>query len=102
MIVEDAMKAIAQDELLHGMAIGALAIGLGLLTFGAGTMAVIGAAGALSLSVYSASEEWDEYDKATAAAHTAFDAEKAVSSEDPRSCGSPCRSSRSGWTAPRS
>ena len=83
MIVEDAMKAIAKDDLLHGIAIAALAIGLGLLTFGAGTVAVIGAAGALSLSVYTASEEWDKYDKAMAAAHTAFDAEKAVSSEDP-------------------
>jgi Domain of unknown function (DUF4157) len=83
LIVEDHLKAIAHDDLLHGLALGALAIGLGLLTFGTGTIAVLGAAGALTLSVYSASEEWDKYDKASAAAHTAFDTEKAVSSKDP-------------------
>jgi hypothetical protein len=83
MIVEDHMKAIANDDLLRGLAIAALAIGLGLLTFGTGTIAVLGAAGALTLSVYSAGEEWEKYDKASAAAHTAFDADKTVSSEDP-------------------
>lgn len=83
LIVEDQLKAIADDDFLRGLAIAALAIGLGVLTFGTGTIAVLGAAGALSLSVYSASEEWDKYDKASAAAHTAFDAEKAVSSQDP-------------------
>jgi hypothetical protein len=83
LVVEDHLKEIAHDDLLHGLALGALAIGLGLLTFGTGTIAVLGAAGALTLSVYSASDEWDKYDKASAAAHTAFDAEKAVSSKDP-------------------
>jgi hypothetical protein len=53
------------------------------LTFGTGTVAVFAAAGALTLSVYSAAEEWDKYDKASAAAHTAFDADKSVSSDDP-------------------
>lgn len=83
MIVEDHLRALANDDLLRALAIGALAIGLGLLTFGTGTIAVLGAAGALTLSVYSAAEEWDTYDKASAAAHTAFDADAAVSSEDP-------------------
>jgi hypothetical protein len=83
LIVQDKLKDIASDGLLKGIAIAVLAIGLGLVSFGTGTVAVLAGAGALGLSVYSAAEEWDRYDKASAAAHTAFDKDKTVSSDDP-------------------
>jgi hypothetical protein len=83
LIVQDKLKDIASDGLLKGIAVAVLAIGLGLVSFGTGTVAVLAGAAALGLSVYSAAEEWDRYDKASAAAHTAFDKDKTVSSDDP-------------------
>lgn len=83
LIVKDHQQLIKAREFAIGIALAALAIGLGLLTFGGGTVAVLAAGAGLTLSIYSAGEEWDKYDKASAAAHTAFDADKTVSSEDP-------------------
>jgi hypothetical protein len=83
LVVQDHLKQISDDNLLKGIAVAVLAIGLGLLSFGTGTVAVLAGAGALGLSVYTAADEWDRYDKASAAAHTAFDKDKTVSSDDP-------------------
>ena len=50
-----------------------LAIALGLLTFGTGTVAVLAGGALLAQGVYLASEDIKAYGEAFAAAHTAFD-----------------------------
>ena len=82
-IVRARQKEIANDNVLKGFALAVLAIGLGLITFGGGTVAVLAGAGAVGVSVYSAGEEWEKYSNAYAAAHTAFDPKDALSSDEP-------------------
>src|SRR6185312_12811920 len=60
-----------------------LAIGLGLLTFGTGTVAVVAATALLAQGVYQAVEEVKAYGDAYAAAHTAFDAAQSLSPDSP-------------------
>jgi hypothetical protein len=82
-IVHDRVAQMEADKMLLSIATFVLAIGLGALTFGTGTVAVLASAGGLVLSAYQAGAEWEHYTAASAAAHTAFDAEHAVSSDDP-------------------
>ena len=82
-IVADRQKQIQADSALRSFAIAILALGLGALTFGTGTVAVLAGAGALTLSVYQAGDEWEKYSAASAAAHTAFDPKLSVSSDEP-------------------
>ena len=83
MAIQDYREHIAISELIVQLATGALAIGLGLLSFGGGTVAVVAGGAALGLSVYQAGAEWEKYSAGTAAAHTSFDTALSVSSEDP-------------------
>jgi Domain of unknown function (DUF4157) len=81
--LKDYQKDIQFGEILIAIATGALAIGLGLLSFGTGTVAVLAGSAGLALSVYQAGEELEKYSAAQAAAHTAFDKALSVSSEEP-------------------
>jgi hypothetical protein len=83
LIVKDHQQDISIRELVFGLALAALAIGLGLLTFGGGAVAIIAGGAGVLVSAYSFAEELDKYATASAAAHTAFDPELAVSSEEP-------------------
>ena len=82
-IITDYKSQLAAKDFGIAIALAALAIGLGVLTFGGGTIAVLAAGGALALSVYQAGEEIEKYSSAKAAAHTSFDKALSVSSEDP-------------------
>jgi hypothetical protein len=83
LIVTARQSEIASDGVLKAFALAVLAIGLGLLTFGTGTVAVLAGAGVLGLSIYQAGDELEKYSNASAAAHTAFDPTDALSSEEP-------------------
>lgn len=81
--LKDYQSDLTARELIIGLAIGALALGLGLLSFGGGTVAVLAGAAGLGLGIYSAASEIDKYSDAKAAAHTSFDKALSVSQEDP-------------------
>jgi len=82
-IVADHQAEIAQRRLAIGFMLAALAIGLGLLTFGGGTVAVVAAAGALGVSMYTAVDSIEDYQIAYAEAHSAFDSDAALSGNSP-------------------
>lgn len=76
-IVNDKIKDEASSELGKKLLVGALAIGAGLLTFGEGTVAVLGGAAALGIG---AADAWDTYTSYTEE-HAANQA--GLSSSDP-------------------
>jgi hypothetical protein len=83
LVVNDYKGDLDRDSLFISLAIGALAVGLGIISFGTGTVAVLAGAGALGLGIYQAGEEIDKYEEGQAAAHTSFDTALSVSSEEP-------------------
>ena len=83
MVVNQHLREIREDHQLKTMGMAVLAIGLGLLTFGTGTVAVVAATALLAQGVYQAVEEVKAYGDAYAAAHTAFDAAHSLSPDSP-------------------
>jgi hypothetical protein len=83
MIVTHHLTEIKQDHVLRTMALTVLAIGLGLLTFGTGAVAVLAGAALLAQGVYTGIEEVKAYGDAFSAAHTAFDSGQSLSSNSP-------------------
>ena len=83
MVVDQHLRGIREDHQLKTMGMAVLAIGLGLLTFGTGTVAVVAATALLAQGVYQAVEEVKAYGDAYAAAHTAFDAAHSLSPDSP-------------------
>ena len=83
MIVQTQIDEIKNDESFKSFTLAILAIGLGMLTFGGGTVAVLGGAASVGVGAYQAHDEWEKYSEAAAAAHTAFDPALSVSSKDP-------------------
>lgn len=81
--VREYKEHLAAADFAVNLAIGALAIGLGLLTFGGGTIAVVAISGGLILGIHQAAEEWEKYSAGRAAAHTSFDKALSLSSEEP-------------------
>ncbi len=82
-IVQQHLADIANRERFQGEALVWLSIGLGMLTFGSGTLVVLGSAGELAIGAYQAQDEWERYAAARAAAHSALDPEHSLSSENP-------------------
>ena len=83
MIVHQHVRDIADDHALKALATIVLGIALGLLSFGAGTVAVLAGGALLAQGVYVAAEEIKAYGEAFAAAHTAFDPADTVSGDSP-------------------
>ena len=83
LVVDQHLREIREDHDLRTMGMTVLAIGLGLLTFGTGTVAVVAATALLAQGVYQAVEEVKAYGDAYAAAHTAFDAAQSLSPDSP-------------------
>ena len=82
-IVQGHLDEIANRERFKTEAMTLFAIGLGMLTFGTGTLVVVGSAGELGLSAYQAHDEWERYQAASAAAHSSLDPEQTLSGDDP-------------------
>ena len=82
-IINDYQDHLEAREFAVNMALAALAIGLGILTFGGGTVAVLATGGALALSTYQLGTEIEKYAEEKAAAHTDFDIALSVSSKEP-------------------
>ncbi len=69
LIIADKQSAENTKHLVEGLLIGVLAVALGLLTFGTGTVAVLLAAGNFALSAYLTYEEIEAYRTQLAAYH---------------------------------
>ena len=82
-IVQQHLADIANRERFEGEALVWLSIGLGMVTFGSGTLVVLGSAGELAIGAYQAHDEWERYAAARAAAHSALDPEHSLSSDNP-------------------
>ena len=82
-IVQGHLDEIANQERFKTEALALFAIGLGMVTFGTGTLVVLPNAGELVLSAYQAHDEWERYQAAAAAAHSSLDPEQSLNSEDP-------------------
>ncbi len=76
-------KVSSPDEMLQNLVIGAFALGLGLVSGGAGTIAVLAAAGSLGLSAWQVSESLENYSFEQAAAGSALDPSRALSDVEP-------------------
>jgi len=61
LIIKDKMEAEIANKVLHGLVIGAMAIAVGILTYGTGTLAILGAAVNLGVGAYLSYEEVDIY-----------------------------------------
>ncbi|WP_250002258.1 DUF4157 domain-containing protein [Actinoplanes sp. M2I2] len=83
LIIKDRIAERQREELFTNLLVGALAIGLGLLSFGGGTVAVLGAVGGAALSTGSAYVHVQKYLRESAAAGSALDRAKALSSQEP-------------------
>lgn len=83
LIVDQHLKDIKNDHLIRSIATTVIAIGLTILTFGTGAVAVIAGGALLAQGVYVAASEVKQYGDAYAAAHTAFDAAQTVSADSP-------------------
>jgi hypothetical protein len=83
MIIEDRLARIELNEMFKKLLIGALAIGLGLLTGGTGTVAVLAAVGTAALGVGVAYTSVRDYLVKQAAVGSAFDRAKALSANEP-------------------
>jgi hypothetical protein len=82
-IVQARKAKLDNDESFRSFSLAVLAIGLGMLTFGTGSVALLAGAGSLGVGIFQAHDEWEKYLDASAAAHTAFDPAQSVSSRDP-------------------
>lgn len=82
-IVEQHLADIANRERFKDEALVWISIGLGMVTFGSGTLVVLGATGEFAIGAYQAHDEWERYAAAKAAAHSALDPEHSLSGEDP-------------------
>jgi hypothetical protein len=82
-IVQGHLDEIANRERFKNEALALFTIGLGMLTFGTGTLVLLGDAGELALGAYQARDEWERYQAAAAAAHSSLDPEQSLSSQDP-------------------
>jgi hypothetical protein len=82
-IVQGHLDEIANQERFKSEALALFAIGLGMVTFGTGTLVVLGDVGELALGAYQAHDEWERYQAAAAAAHSSLDPEESLSSQDP-------------------
>jgi hypothetical protein len=83
LIIERKLHETHVKDVIRAIATVVLAIGLGILTFGTGTVAVLAGTALLGLGVYQGVEDVKQYGDAFAAAHTAFDSNQAVSSNSP-------------------
>lgn len=83
LIVTSYLHGVVVQKIIKAIGTAVLAIGVGLLTFGTGTVAVLAAGGLLALGTYQAAEEVKAYGQADAAAHSAFDKDQTVSSDSP-------------------
>ncbi len=66
-IITDRRRQISRDEAIIKILVAVFAVALGLLTFGGGTIAVIGAVGAFGISAFQAIQEFKEYETKHAA-----------------------------------
>jgi hypothetical protein len=90
-MVNAQVDKVQTDELLKNLALGAIALGLGLLAAvptGGGSLvaagaATVGAVGSVAVSAYTVGEHLREYQFQAAAAGSDFDKARAVSGEDP-------------------
>jgi hypothetical protein len=82
-ILQDAAHDRQIDELFENLLIVALAIGLGVLSGGTGTVAVLAATAGAGLSTYQALTHVQKFLITQAAAGTAFDRAQALTAEDP-------------------
>jgi hypothetical protein len=83
MIVDQHLQDIRRDHEIRALGMAVLAIGLSVLTFGTGAVAVVAATALLAQGVYMGVEEVKAYGDAYAAAHSAFDAGQSLSSASP-------------------
>jgi len=83
LLVQDKILKEKEWETFKKVMTGALAIGLGLLTFGEGTAAVLAGAAGAGVSVGTAISHIQEYRIKSAAAGTHFDQAKAISQDVP-------------------
>ncbi|HEU4837556.1 MAG TPA: DUF4157 domain-containing protein [Pyrinomonadaceae bacterium] len=82
-LIRHKLSELKWDKIFHSILIGALSIGLGILTAGTGTVAVLAGAGLATLSVASVVSEAQDYLIQQAAAGTAFDRAKALTAIEP-------------------
>ena len=82
-IIRRKLAQVKSDATWKALVIGALALGLGLLSGGAGAVAVLAAAGALGLSAWGAYEHYEEFQFQTAARGSALDPTQALSQIEP-------------------
>ena len=82
-VVQSHLDEVANRERFNAQAQMLVAIGFGMLTFGSGTLVVLGAAGDFAISAFQAHDEWERYQAAQAAAHSALDPDQTLSSQDP-------------------
>jgi hypothetical protein len=83
-LIQQHLADISNRESLRNEALVWISIGLGMVTFGSGTLVVLGgSAGEFAIGAYQAHDEWERYAAAGAAAHSALDPEHSLSSEDP-------------------
>jgi hypothetical protein len=82
-IIKAKLQEIKEDNLFKNLLLGALAIGLGVLSGGTGTLAVLAAVGSAGLTTYQLSEHIREFVFKQAAAGTAFDRARALTADDP-------------------
>ena len=77
-ILRRKLADVGSDEAFNNLVIAALAIGLGLLSGGTGTVAVLAGAGALGLSAWQLGEQWQEFAFQQAAHGAAVDPAQAL------------------------
>ncbi len=83
LMIRDKCANDAADDMFQNLLIGVLAIGLGMLTAGTGTVAVLAATAGATLSAGMAASHLRDFMLAQAAAGTALEKANALSSEDP-------------------
>ncbi|MCP3961972.1 MAG: hypothetical protein GY719_29370 [bacterium] len=82
-ILKDKLGDLADEEAFRALMLAALAIVLGLVSFGTGTVAVLAAGASFVLSAWVAVESYQEYEREIEAAGTAFDRARALSAQEP-------------------
>ena len=82
-LIKRKLERIHANELFRSIVLGALAIGLGLLTGGTGALAVTAAAGLAAISVAGAVQSWQRYSFTSAAHGSAIDPARALTQVDP-------------------
>jgi hypothetical protein len=82
-LVQQHLADMVNRDRWEGEGLVWLSIGLGMVTFGSGTLVVLASAGELAIGAYQAHDEWERYEAAKAAAHSSLDPEQSLSSEDP-------------------